>query len=106
VATDHRIELNGQRLDYTCANRRFKTNIEAGRRHGSQSANRGSVFDEPLAESDSCSLWLEHVVDVERGEYYWLMWYDSSGAPTMPMSGILSRNDIANMQRMLASFIP
>lgn len=106
LARDHRIERNGRRLNYTCANRRFRTDISKGQRHGRRSANRGSVFETPLAESNGYSLWLEHVVDDSENEYYWLMWYDDDGIPTIPLSGILSRDDIANMERLFASFIP
>jgi hypothetical protein len=103
---DNRIEQDGQRLDYTCANKRFQTNIAKGQCHGRRSSIRGSVFDEPLAGSEGYSLWLEHVVEAQTGwECYWLMWY-KDGVPTIPMSGILSRDDIANMERLFASLIP
>jgi hypothetical protein len=106
LARDHRIEQNGQRLGYTCANKRFRTNISRGQEHGQHSATRGNVFDRPLAEYNGYSLWLEHVVNDTGNEYYWLMWYDSNGVPTIPLSSILSRDDIANMQALFASFIP
>lgn len=77
-----------------------------GQRHGQHSATRGNVFDRPLADSNGYSLWLEHVIGDGREDYYWLMWYDSAGIPTIPLSGILSRNDIANMEGLFASFIP
>jgi len=77
-----------------------------GKNHGT-TATRGTVFDRALADDGEHSLWLEHVIEIQTGdEYYWLMWYDSNGFPTMPMSGILSRDDIANMQSLFASFIP
>jgi YD repeat-containing protein len=77
--------------------------------HG-QHPTRGSVFAEPLAGGqapDQYSLWLEHVVstDAPEDECYWLMWYHD-GRPTIPMSSILQRDDIANMQRLFASLIP
>jgi hypothetical protein len=107
VPRNHRLELNGQRLSYTCANARFRTNIKKGSPHRSDSGHRGSVFSEPLAQSDGYSLWLEHVIDHRSSdEYYWLMWYDPAGLPTIPLSGILSRDEVANMQRLFASFIP
>jgi hypothetical protein len=34
------------------------------------------------------------------------MWYDSGGVPTIPMSGVLSREDIASMGDLLASLVP
>jgi hypothetical protein len=105
---DHRIERDGMRLDYTCENARFRTNIDMGETHAGYQS-RGSVFREPLVlNEDDYSLWLEHVSDRRNPDerYYWLMWCDPSGHPTIPMSGILSREHIANMQRLLASFIP
>jgi hypothetical protein len=109
MATDHRMERNGHRIDYTCQNRRFRTDTAKGQPHG-QHPTRGSVFAEPLAGGqapDQYSLWLEHVVstDAPEDECYWLMWYHD-GRPTIPMSSILQRDDIANMQRLFASFIP
>src|SRR5438270_3352648 len=105
MAQDHRILHNRQRLDYTCTNRRFRTDINKGERHGQHSRNRGSVFDRPLADHDGYSLWMEHVIDESGHEYYWLMWYDPAGKPTIPLSGILSREDIANIQRLFVNFI-
>jgi hypothetical protein len=35
MATDHRIISNGQRLDFTCENRRYQTDINKGKPHGS-----------------------------------------------------------------------
>jgi hypothetical protein len=109
MARDHRILQNGQRIDYTCKNWSFSTDIAKGRPHG-QHPTLGSVFDEPLAGSQApgeYSLWLEHVIANAdpNDECYWLMWYQD-GRPTIPLSGILHREDIANMQRLLASFIP
>ena len=109
MARDHRIEQNGERIDYTCENRRFRTDIAKGQPHG-QHLTRGSVFPEPLAGSqdhDEYSLWLEHVISTDDpdDECYWLMWY-CNGSPTIPLSGILHRDDIANMQRFFAAFIP
>ena len=109
MARDSRIEFNGLRIDYTCENRRFKTDVCKGKPHG-QDPTLGSVFGEPLAGNqvrDEVSLWLEHVVAKEdpNDECYWLMWYQN-GRPTIPLSGILHRKDIANMQRLFACFIP
>ena len=114
MAQDHRIEENGQRLSYTCANRGYRTNVHLNTSYAHRDAshpdrpgsdNLGSVFDRPLAQ-DGESLWLEHVVDNEGHPCYWLMWYDPSGVPKLPASGILSRENIADMQRLFASFIP
>jgi hypothetical protein len=50
MPADSRILQNGQRIDYTCANRRFRTDINKGQLHG-QHPTPGSVFIEPLAGS-------------------------------------------------------
>ena len=105
---DHRIERGGTRLDYTCGNVRYQTNIDAGETHADRATSRGSVFREPLVRNQNDdTLWLEHVSDIrEGGNYYWLMWYDSSGCPTIPMSGIFGPDEIPNMRRLLADFAP
>jgi len=104
---DLRILRDGERLNYTCENRRFRTDIEHGERHGDAPA-RGSVFRQSLvADAAGSSLWLEHVEDKTTGErYYWLMWYDTSGMPTIPLSSVLTREDVATMSAGLARFIP
>jgi hypothetical protein len=106
VAKDHRIKEDGQLIAYTCKNYRFRTDISKGSAHGGHRV-RGSVFEEPLVQNtDGYSLWLEHVTNDSGDAYYWLMWYDPDGVPTIPMSGILDREHIADMSRLLASFIP
>ena len=106
MANDKRIVEGGQSVSYTCANYRFRTNTESGFAHGSNVA-RGSVFPEALAcNADGSSLWLEHVVDDSEGSFYWLMWYDAQGKPTIPLSGILTRDHISNMAVMLTKVIP
>jgi hypothetical protein len=105
---DHRIVHNGARLDYTCANSRFSTNINFGHPHAQHPA-LGSVFEGPLVRNDfGDSLWLEHVSDNRDPDagYYWLMWYNDSGHPNIPMSGILGRDHIAEMHQLFARFIP
>jgi|SRR5579872_2594015 len=105
---DHRIERDRHRIDYTCENNRFVTDDAQGNPHGKHSPTLGSVFNEPLIEAEGYSLWLEHIRDKRtRQPCYWLMWYDdATRRPTVPMSSKLDRNDIANMARLLASFIP
>jgi hypothetical protein len=106
MAEDHRIEDHGRRLDYTCENVKFKTDTHRGHPHRAGQAHCGNVFNEPLAEHDGYSLWLEHVVHKENHDQcYWLMWY-RDGRPTIPLSGVFWRDDIANMSRLLASFVP
>lgn len=103
---DHRIQDNGRRRNYTCENRRFRTNL-AMNQERDQPRAPGSVFREPLVDHDGYSLWLEHVIEIATGDrYYWLMWYDANGWPTIPLSGILDRNDIATMASLLTSFAP
>jgi hypothetical protein len=48
------------------------------------------------------SLWLEHVSDRKEAgaNYYWFMWYDPNGWPTIPASSIFARENMANMQRL------
>jgi hypothetical protein len=101
-------DSNGSPLNFTCENGRFKTNLEKGVSHGPSQA-MGSVFPTPLVlvSHSSYTLWLEHVVEKETGdECYWLMWYDASGKPTIPMSGIFHKDQLADMTRQLASFVP
>lgn len=103
------VEQNGLKLTFTCKNARFATDISKGKKHGQHSDSAGSVFDAPLVLYNGASLWLEHVVDHKNNDgipYYWLMWYDSKGIPTVPLSGILSKYDLIRMQSMFAEFIP
>jgi hypothetical protein len=109
MAKDHRIMQDGERLSYTCENERFKTDTSKPESysHGIQSTSRGSVFDQPLLESNGYTLWLEHVLDKKtQDSCYWLMWYGPDGISTVPMSSVLSKDDITNMARLLASFVP
>lgn len=109
MAKDFRIEQNGVRLDYTCENYSFRTNIQKGERHDPSHSYLGSVFCEPVKGDfgDEYTLWLEHVAVKQNpnDECYWLIWY-KNGIPTIPASAIWHKDDIAKMQRLLASFIP
>jgi hypothetical protein len=107
MGQDHRINQNGQRLNFTCANRRFQTDISPGSfPHGTGNAP-GSVFNNPLVNHSGYTLWLEHVVDTTDGsKTYWLMWYDPHGKPTIPLSGVMEKSEIQEMSRQLASFVP
>jgi hypothetical protein len=104
MAKDHRIEHNGERLNCTCENWRYKTKTDVGHAHGSYDT-LGSVFERPLAEGDGYSLWLEHVTnkDEPSQECYWLMWY-RGGRPTISMSGILRRCHIEEIGRRFVSY--
>ena len=106
MANDHRlIDSSGVRIPFSCGNRRYRTNVNKGVQHGG-SSTRGSVFQGPLI-NHGYSLWLEHVEEIETGdEIYWLMWYDNNGFPTIPMSGIFDKDELSEMTRQLASFVP
>lgn len=102
---DQLTEASGRSIPFTCRNKRFETNIEKGVPHGA-CATRGSVFDEPLIETDGYSLWLEHVLEpATLHEYYWLMWY-RDGVPTIPLSGIFDRDELSQMIGRLGRFVP
>ena len=51
MAKDHRIDQSGQRLNFTCSNSRFQTDVAKGKPHGDGLA-KGSVFDGPLVSHD------------------------------------------------------
>ena len=94
--------LNG--LNYTCSNNWFETDITKGYSHGQGQAS-GSVFSKELA-NNGYSLWLEHVKDKLHGtDTYWLMWYNASGIPTIPLSGVLDASDIKVIAGRLAEFL-
>ena len=99
MASDHRTTTaDDERVDYTCENRRYKTNVEKGHPHGDESRARGSVTQKPLHEGSSYSLWLEHVIEKKTGkEVFWLMWY-RQGKPTIPASGVLDVDDLVLCQ--------
>lgn len=95
--------ISGQ--PYTCRNSRFQTDLSKGKSHGTGNAS-GSVFDGPLIDNGGYSLWLEYVEDYKYGEnLFWLMWYDSNGAPTIPLSGVFDIDQLRTMNSQLASFI-
>lgn len=96
---------------FTCENRRFQTDTTKGKPHGKDAngAKRadGSVFDGPLFDNGVASLWLEHVHDTHQpdGSFYWLMWYDARGNPTIPLSGVMSADDVREMAGLLTRFM-
>ncbi len=108
MARDHRIVApGGGPVDYSCENRRYKTNLKKGFSHGSLAATLGSVFTDALINTGDYSLWLEHVVETDtEEEIYWLMWYDRDGKPTIPLSGVFGRDDLEQMVGRLAKFVP
>jgi len=109
MAADNRIEQQGKRLGYTCENAAYSTNIGKGERHAPSHSYQGSVFSEPIKGrlGDEYTLWLEHVIAKRNpnDECYWLIWY-KNGRPTIPLSAIWHREDLARMQRLLTSFLP
>ena len=102
-----RADDGGNPIAFSCENSRFRTNLAKGETHGGQRRVRGSVFPGALIERGGFSLWLEHVEEIETSEeYYWLMWYDAQGRPTIPMSGVFDRSDLAGMLGQLGRFVP
>jgi hypothetical protein len=99
MPTDARIldQTTGQRLNYTCENNRFKTDISRGHPHGIQGTG-GSAYAEAILLSNGWSLWLEHVVEKTNDqEWLWLMWYEPNGRPTIPLSGVFTLSDLEKM---------
>lgn len=106
--SDHRITQGENRLNFSCRNGKFGTNINRGMSH-SPSETPGSVLPEPLAWGvGGYTLWLEHVEDLSDpdAQWYWLMWYDLEGRPILPGSGIFNRDQLARMASQLMRFIP
>lgn len=106
MAADHRLtDTAGNKLSFSCENASYKTDIDKGFQHG-KSATKGSVFPSPLI-SNGYSLWLEHVKEIDtQADVYWLMWYDDRGKPVIPMSGIFNKQQLSEMAKQLASFVP
>ncbi len=102
----------GQNIPFTHENRRFHTNIDhkKGFAHAALGAAKGSVFDAPLYQDASLSLWLEHVCDKlepnRDGTIYWLIWYDAKGWSKIPAPPVMERDDIAMLVTKLTSFLP
>ena len=100
MGKDHRIEGK----PFTCQNAHFETDTSKGERHHRAEA-KGSVFTTPLVSS-GYTLWLEYVRDKKGGpDVFWLMWYDAEGVPTIPMSGIMSLEQVRSMTARLSDFI-
>lgn len=96
----------GNSVPFSCGNTRFCTNIAVGKLHG-MSATRGSVLDSPHVDHNGASLWLEHVEEIGTGKsFYWLMWYDNSASPTIPLSSIFDKSELAEMAKQLVQFVP
>lgn len=93
---DKRININGTSLEFTCENNQFKTDINKGNKHRENHNYLGSVTKEPLYADDENSIWLEHAVNVNNPEdtCYWFMWYNYEGFPTIPLSAVMSIDEI------------
>jgi hypothetical protein len=88
---------------WVCENRRYRTNTRKGASHGRYSKVRGSVFPGPLAKGDGYTLWLEHVTAKDDGsDCFWFMWYDETGRPTIPLSGVLTTDGLRRVVKSLA----
>ena len=107
MATDNRISLNDTRVPFSCENSKFKTNLQKGNSHNPKSQTGGNVLESALLIDSEASLWLEHVIDKNTDdELYWLMWYNSSGFPIMPMSSVFNKNQLEEMVAGLTKFVP
>lgn len=100
MSKDHRIVLNGVAINFTCKNAAFETDVKKG----SHLTHKGSALPGALVITQSGhSLWLEHVLSPATGtEWYWLMWYDRNGIPTIPLSGVMTKSDIVQLTKTLA----
>lgn len=107
MAEKDRLVVDGRAQDFTCGNSRFCTDVASGFPHFDSGAG-GNALREPLAESGDSTLWLEHVIDKrspnpDRGALFWLMWY-RNGIPTIPMSGVLTADDLRRASSLLSGF--
>lgn len=101
---DNRIIQNGTSLDFTCENRRFKTDVQRGFAHYPGNNYLGSVTDTPLYDDGGFSLWLEYVVNVNdpNDKCLWFMWYQD-GWPTIPMSAVIDESNIVGVIQNIAA---
>ena len=101
----HVQDAHGQDLPFTLSNSGFKTDVSKGLQHG-DSLTRGSVFSGPLARGLGANLWLEHAISRDGDPYYWLVWYDDEGEATIPMSAVFRKDQLVEMVRQFAEFVP
>ncbi len=109
MGKDHRITIGGVPWSYSCENRGFRTDRAAGQPHGRHSNTLGSVTGQPLVQTpEGATLWLEHGEEVKNPSQksYWLMWYDPTGIPTIPLSGVFDRNELGRLAQQLMQFVP
>lgn len=108
MAKDHRIVRASHPVNYTCRNGRFSTDTARGYPHLPGEA-AGSVLPVRLTNSASLGydLWLEHVAEEGTSQaWYWFMWYDPSGVPTIPMSAVFQKAELQQLLASLAEFVP
>jgi len=98
---------DGEEQKYTLENYGFRTDTSKGKAHGAGNV-RGSVFTEALFTGEqNDSVWLEHVIGKGDGKaLYWLVWYDSEGKPKIPLSAVFGREQLAEMVKRIAEFVP
>jgi hypothetical protein len=102
---DSRIGAPDNPVAFSCDNYQFQTNVMVGYPH-SPSETRGSVVSQPLIRNDDgYTLWLEHVTakNDRDAHWFWLMWYDGQGLPTMPMSAVFDLHQLGGMIEQLIS---
>jgi hypothetical protein len=60
----------------------------------------GSALVAPLVvNADGISLWLEHVVDENGGDWepLWFMWYNADGTPRLAASGVFDASHLSKV---------
>lgn len=92
--------------NFTCANRKFKTNINKGYKHLPEHDYLGNAFKEPLFNENNCSLFLEHVVDIKSGEenLFWFMWY-KNGKPIINASAVFDKEDLIEISQNIKELL-
>jgi hypothetical protein len=103
---DHRILEEATRLDFTCDNKGYQTNIKHGLPHSPHSQVLGNALKQPLVDRDGYTLWLEHVIQKTDGQNcYWFMWY-LNGKPTIPLSGVFADAELKQIAQLLNDSVP
>ncbi len=89
-------------MAYTCTNGRFTTDVLKGHQH-KESGVKGSVFAEPLYDGEYGTVFLEHVKDSYHpdDDFYWIMSYDKAGKPTVNMSAVFEKAQLAKLIALL-----
>jgi hypothetical protein len=90
---------NGQRVDYTCSNSQFETDVKRGFPHGTHSPTRGSVLPGPISDDGVNTLWMEYIAG---GDMWWMMWYDKNGRPNISGSAVFDKACVGELLKLLA----